>query len=75
MIADYKTSKFANALASVETLPVEDQAALVEVVNKRIAASRRREMVREIAEARTDYQRGKVKRSSTAKLMRELRGK
>jgi len=70
-----ETAKFADALASVETLPVEDQAALVEVVNKRIAASRRREMVREIAEARADYQRGKVKRGSTAELMRELRGK
>ena len=48
---------------------------LVEVVNKRIAATRRREMVREIAEARADYRRGKVKRGSASDLMRELRGK
>ena len=70
-----ETAKFANVLASVETLPVEDQAALVEVVNKRIAATRRREMVQEIAEARADYRRGNVKRGSAADLMRELRAK
>jgi hypothetical protein len=58
----------------VETLPVEDQIALIEVVAKRIAAARRREMVGEIAEARVDYRRGKVKRGSATELMRELRG-
>ncbi|MBI4662956.1 MAG: hypothetical protein HY735_29455 [Verrucomicrobia bacterium] len=68
-------AKFADALASVETLPLEDQAALVEVVNKRIAATRRREMIREIAAARADYRRGNVKRGSAGDLMRELRSK
>ena len=67
-------SPFAAALASVETLPVEDQAALVEVVNKRIAAARRTKIVQEIGDARTDYARGKVKRGTAADLMRELRG-
>ena len=69
------TTKFADALATVDTLSVEDQAALVEVVNKRITAAWRREMVREIAEARADYRRGNVKRGSAVDLMRELRGK
>ena len=67
--------KFSAALATVETLPSEDQAALVEVVHKRLAAARRAEMVREVAEARADFRRGKVKRGSAADLMRELRGK
>ena len=70
-----QTARFADALASVETLPVEDQAALVEVVNRRIAATRRREMVQEIAQARADYRRGNVKHGSATDLMRELRGK
>jgi hypothetical protein len=70
-----RSSPFAAALASVETLPVDDQAALVEVVNKRIAAVRRAEMVHEIGAARADYRRGKVKRGSAADVMRELRGK
>ena len=68
-------AKFADALASVETLTMEDQAALVEVVNKRIAVARRKEMVREIAEARAAYLRGNVKRGSASDLMRDLRRK
>ncbi|MSU63798.1 MAG: hypothetical protein EXS31_15595 [Pedosphaera sp.] len=70
-----ETAKFAEALASVETLPLEDQTALIEVVNKRIAAARRREMVREISEARADYRQGRVKRGSATDLMREMRSK
>lgn len=69
------TAKFDEALASVEMLPVEDQAALIEVVNKRITAVRRQEMVRDIAAARTEYRRGVAKRGSAADLMREFRGK
>jgi hypothetical protein len=68
------TARYADALASVEGLPVEDQAALVEVVKKRIAATRRREMTRDIATARADYRRGNVTRGSATDLMRELRG-
>ena len=74
-IMSAESAKFADALAAIEILPVEDQAALIEVVNKRIAAARRQEMVREIAEARADYRRGKVKRGSASDLMRELRAK
>lgn len=69
------TAKFADALAAIETLAVEDQAALVEVVNKRIAVARRRQIVQEVTEARSDYRRGNVKRGSAADLMRELRTK
>ena len=70
-----QAARFADALASVETLPVKDQAALVEVVNRRIAATRRREMVQEIAQARADYRRGNVKHGSATDLLREFRGK
>jgi hypothetical protein len=65
--------KFAEALACIEMLPMEDQASLIEVVQKRIAAARRQEMLQEIAEARVDYRNGKVKRGSTTDLIREIR--
>ena len=70
-----QTPDFAAALASVQTLPLDDQAALVEVVSKRIVSARRAEIVREVAEARRDYRQGKVKRGSAADLMAELRSK
>ncbi|MBI4327959.1 MAG: hypothetical protein HY674_22235 [Chloroflexi bacterium] len=68
-------SKFADALASVEVLPLDDQKALIDVVSKRIATARRGEIIREIAQARADYRRGNVKRGSAADVVSELRGK
>ena len=70
-----RASPFAAAMASVETLPLDDQAALVEAVSKRVASARRAEIVREVAEARRDYRKGKVTRGSAADLMAELRSK
>jgi hypothetical protein len=68
-------AKFAEALDSIEALGIDDQAALLEIANKRLAAARRREIIQEVGEARADYARGKVKRGSAATLMRELRAK
>ena len=69
------TGTFNEALALVERLPADDQAALVEVVNKRLASARRAQMVQEIKDARSDHRRGKVKRGSAVDVMRELRAK
>lgn len=68
-------AKFAEALACIDALPVEDQEALVALMNKRLAAARRQEILEEIAQARHDYRAGKVKRGTSADLMRELRRK
>jgi hypothetical protein len=67
-----KTSRFQTVLASVESLPTDDQAILAEVVTKRVAAKRRRHLVKEIAEARHDYRRGKVHRGSAADFISQL---
>jgi hypothetical protein len=68
-----KTSRFQRVLASVEALSPEDQAALAEVVTKRASAQRRRQLGKDIAQARQDYHRGKVHRGTAADLMSELR--
>jgi hypothetical protein len=61
-----KISSFQAVLASVEFLPTDDQAMLAEVVSKRVAAKRRRQLVREIGQARQDYRRGNVHRGTAA---------
>jgi hypothetical protein len=68
-----KTSRFQAALSLVESLPTDDQAVLAEVVTKRVAAKRRRQLVKDVAQARTDYRRGKVRRGTAADLLGELR--
>ena len=69
----HSPSNFADAVATVESLPLDDQEALIEVINKRIIASRRQQLLAEIKEARADYRAGKVQRGSANELMRELR--
>jgi hypothetical protein len=66
------TSRFQAVLASVESLPTDDQAMLAEVVTKRVAARRRRQLTREISQARQDYRRGKVHRGTAADFISEL---
>jgi hypothetical protein len=66
-------SGFDRALETVERLALDEQAALVDVVNRRIAAARRAALVRDVAAARRDYRQGKVRRGTAADLMAELR--
>jgi hypothetical protein len=71
-MAAVKISRFQTVLASVESLPTDDQAILAEVVTKRVAAKRRRQLVKEIGEARHDYRRGKVHRGSAPDFISQL---
>lgn len=67
-----RTSRFQDVIETVETLPPEDQALLVEIIRQRLIQHRRRELAAEIAEAREAYQRGEVHRGTVADLMEEL---
>lgn len=49
--------------------------AVAEFVQRRVAASRRAVMVREVGQARATYRAGKVKRGSATELMAELRAR
>jgi hypothetical protein len=74
LTAAKSASGFDRALATVETLALDEQEALVGVVQKRIAAARRAALAREVARSRRDYRQGKVRRGTAAELMAELRG-
>jgi hypothetical protein len=69
MSAPTKTSLFQEAIESVERLSLEDQEALIEVVNKRLALRRRADLVVRVREASEDYASGNVKRGSVADFM------
>jgi hypothetical protein len=72
-MAAVKTSRFQAVLDSVESLPTEDQAMLAEVVTRRVAARRRRQLVKDITQARQDHRRGKVQRGTAADFISQLR--
>lgn len=64
--------KFQKIVKAVESLPLEEQALLVEIIHKRLLQHRRAELEAEISEARRAYKEGKVRRGTVADLMKEL---
>ena len=66
------SSRFQQAIETVEQLPPDDQALLIEIVRQRLVDQRRAEMAEEIAEARLAYKQGKVRRGTVTDLMEEL---
>ena len=63
---------FHEIIEYVEELPVEEQELLIELVKKRIIEKRRRELEKEIKQARKDYEKGKVTRGTADDLIREI---
>jgi len=63
---------FHGLIDAVESLPLDDQSMLVELINKRIMGKRRAELVDEVKEARDVFRKGEVKRGTIADLMKDL---
>jgi hypothetical protein len=68
------SSRFQEVIETVEALPPDDQALLIEIIRQRLIQHRRAELAAEVTEARTAYRGGKVHRGTVADLMRELVG-
>ncbi len=67
-----KISTFQQALDVVEALKPEEQEILVDIVSKRLSQQRRSELIKEVAQAKSDYEQGQVRRGSVADLLSEL---
>ncbi|MFQ4141207.1 hypothetical protein [Chlorogloeopsis sp. ULAP02] len=67
-----KISTLQQALDIVEALDPEEQAILVDIISKRLRQQRRNELLKEVTQARQDYQQSNVKRGSVADLMADL---
>ena len=66
------SSQLQEAIDTVEALPADDQALLIDIIRQRLIQQRRAELAAEVAEARAAYQRGEVHRGTVAQLMEEL---
>ena len=65
-------ARFQDAIETVEALPREDQDMLIEILRKRRIEQRRAELVAEVAAARREFKRGKVRPASVADIMKEI---
>lgn len=67
-----RTSPFQQAIEAVENLSLEDQAMLLDILQKRLNQQRRAELVKEIAEVRKEYAEGNVHFGSVDDFLAEL---
>jgi hypothetical protein len=68
----HQSSRLQEILDTIEALTIEEQAILVEILMHRLNEHRRSQLIAEVKEARTAYQRGEAYRGTVEDLMREL---
>jgi hypothetical protein len=67
-----RTSAFQSAIEVVEALSLDEQAILIDIIDKRLKQQRRSELLQEVKAAEQDYAAGEVRRGSVTDLMAEL---
>lgn len=65
---------FQEALDIVESLPLQQQEELTDIIRRRNIERRREQLVQDIKEARAEYARGECSQGSVEDLMKELDG-
>ncbi len=67
-----KTSLFQEALNAIDALSLDDQAALIGVLNNRLKLRQRQQVVKEVREVQQEYREGKFKSGSVNDFLAEL---
>ncbi len=65
--------RFSDIVDAVNELPPDDQFALAQLLKQRLAARERSEIVKDVAEAREEYQVEGLKPQSASSIMEEFR--
>ena len=68
----HQTVKFQDALEIVESLPEEQQEALIDIIRRRLIEHRRDVLAEHIKEAREEYRQGEMRHDAVDDLMTEL---
>lgn len=71
-MSETRESGFQQAIETVERLPPEDQALLIDIVKRRLIDERRNQLAAEIAESRAEFEQGEVTRGTAEELMKDL---
>ena len=63
---------FGEVLEGIETLSLEDQEILKEILHRRIVERRREELVRDVQQAQQEFQAGECRPVTPEELMKEI---
>ena len=72
MAMQIESSEIQRVLDAVESLPVDDQMLVIDVVSRRLIQQRRAGLVAEVDEARVAYRAGEVRRGTVEDLLGDL---
>jgi len=64
---------FSEVVDAADNLSVDEQETLLEILRRRIAKQNRDALVRDVADARTEFENGKARVVSVSELMDEVR--
>jgi hypothetical protein len=67
-----KLSRFGAVVEAAESLPLEEQQMLVDLIRQRLIEQRREEIAAHVAQSREAYRQGQVQRGTVDDLMLEL---
>ncbi len=65
---------FSEVVDAADSLSVDEQQTLIEILRRRIAKQNRDALVCDVAEARAEFQSGKARAASVSEIMDEVRG-
>jgi hypothetical protein len=65
-------TSFAQTLDVIESLPVDEQEDVLEVLQRRLAERRRAELVTTVKQSRKEFAAGKCKPTSVAAILRQV---
>ena len=63
---------FADVLESAEKLSPEDRETLIDILHRRAIESRRREIAKDIRDAREEHRAGRCRPTTPARIMKEI---
>lgn len=66
-------TSFAHTLDVIESLPVEEQEGVLEILQRRVAEHRRAELVATVKKSRKEFAGGKCKPATAASIMRQIK--
>ena len=67
-------TNFSEVVDAMDKLSVDEQAAIVQILCRRIAEQNRSDLVRDVAEARAEFTSGNSQAASVSDIMNEVRG-
>jgi hypothetical protein len=73
-LQEMRMTTFSEIVEAADLLSVDEQATLLEILQRRIATRNRASLVRDIAEARSEFQSGQLQPASAADIIAEVRG-